>query len=487
MSDQATAWKKHIPVPVFDKNSEFIELYWTAWEQAHAHLKEGSGLPQSPYVDEAFWDDSIWIWDTCFMALFCKYSPLEFPGVESLKNFYVPLHTQLYVPGTFPLNIQHPDNPPLFAWAEYDNYLFTNNNDHIVNLLTTTQYLQKHFEWLEAIVPGWRFESMAEIRKQSAPVTMRKAANGYYWAGAQSGMDNTPRKGGFWIDALAQQGLSALYIARLAERIEHKNIAGEWEAKFNAIKNIINNYYWDEHDGIYYDVDPETHARLKVKTPASYWPMFAEMCSPDQASKMVKHITDPDVFGGERPWVTVARNDPAFTKPDGNYWRGAIWLPTAYMGTKALEKYGYYDEADKAAEKLLMHMIRTYREYEPHIIWECYSPTRDAPATDGKERVRPNFCGWSALGPISLFIENVLGFHMVDAQKKCITWRIHQPGRHGIANLHFGDIVTDIIYNDENGCVAVKSNAPYALVINGSRHDIKSGLNAIELGANVIA
>ena len=38
-------------------------------------------------MDEAFRDDTIWIWGTCFMTLFCKYAPAEFPGVESLNNF----------------------------------------------------------------------------------------------------------------------------------------------------------------------------------------------------------------------------------------------------------------------------------------------------------------------------------------------------------------------------------------------------------------
>ena len=478
---QVESWKQQIPQPVFDKNPELVELYWKAWELAHKNLKEDAGLSQSPYIDEALWDDTIWIWDTCFMVLFCKYAPQAFPGVESLNNFYVPFHDRSYKAGTFPLNIQHPDNPPLFAWAEHDNFLFTNDRTHILTLLTRTQYLQKHFEWFDALTPGWRFESNAAIRKRSAPVAIKKVAHGYYWGGVQSGMDNTPRKRGLWLDAIAQQGLSALYISRLAKKIGKARIAREWEAKYKAIKATVNRYYWDERDGIYYDIDPETHKRLRVKTPASYWPMFAEMCSPSQAAKMVRHIRRPDTFGGDRPWVSVARNDPAFTPPDGAYWRGAIWLPTAYMGMKALEKYGYYKEANATATKLLLQMLRTYTSYEPQTIWECYSPTRDTPASfkDQKKRVRHDFCGWSALGPISLLIENVLGFHAIDAQKKHVEWRLYQKGRHGINNLHYGAIVTDIIY-DGKASIAVTSNAPYTLVINGTHYAIKTGLNTIK-------
>ena len=63
-------------------------LYNKAWELAFMHIKDVPGMPQNPYMDEAFCDTQVWIWDTCFMTLFCKYANRVFPGVESLKNFY---------------------------------------------------------------------------------------------------------------------------------------------------------------------------------------------------------------------------------------------------------------------------------------------------------------------------------------------------------------------------------------------------------------
>jgi hypothetical protein len=93
--------------------------------------------------------------------------------------------------------------------------------------------------------------------------------------------------------------------------------------------------------------------------------------------------------------------------------------------------------------------------------------------------VRPDFCGWSALGPISLFIENVLGFYDVDAPNATVRWNLHQTCRHGIKDLSFGDIVTDIIYED--GIVTVNSNKPYTLYINGQSYSVRRGETVIEL------
>ena len=124
-------------------------------------------------------------------------------------------------------------------------------------------------------------------------------------------------------------------------------------------------------------------------------------------------------------------------------------------------------------------MLATYNEYEPHTIWECYSPTKPMPATvpahDGENIVRPDFCGWSALGPISIYIEYVLGFHTINAFENRVEWEMPTcfKGNIGVKNLRFGDVVTDII-SDGKTC-AVKSNAPYTLAVCGKEYAIGEG------------
>jgi hypothetical protein len=150
---------------------------------------------------------------------------------------------------------------------------------------------------------------------------------------------------------------------------------------------------------------------------------------------------------------------------------------------KGIDKYGYFEKAREASEKIIGHMIRTYREYEPHTIWECYSPEYASPGMNphNTELSRPNFCGWSALGPISLYIEYVLGFHKVDAFEKRVEWIIPKDisGCVGIKNLRFGDVVTDIVA--ENGVCRVSTNVSYTLVINGREQNVSAGENIITL------
>lgn len=467
-----------IPSPVFDARPEYVDLYWTAWEQAKAHIKYQPGLVQPLYMDEGFRDDAIWIWDSEFMVLFCKYAPDLFPGIQTLDNFYYTLHEN----AGSSLSVQHPDNPPFFAWVESDYYKFTADKAHIKELITKKRFLQKHFEFFNTINHDTQFPF--PISRDGVRIEYKGI--GYNWNRWQSGMDNTPRVKEmplFWIDAISQQALSALYISRLARIAGDKATEEEYKSKYEDLKEKVNKYYWDDADGCYYDIRENDLSKTHILTPASFWPMLAEIPSREQADAMVRFALQENKLGGAIPWTSLSRDDEDFD-PDGNYWRGSLWLPTAYMGIKALEKYGYFAQADKSAQAILEHMWRTFSEYEPHTIWECYNPSKPAPASkktgsgSSVKEVKPDFCGWSALGPISLFIENVLGFYDVDATAKAVRWNLHQRCRHGIEKLSFGEITTDIIYDD--GVVTVKSNKPYTLYINDKEYKIRKGNNLIE-------
>ncbi len=500
-------WKEYIPIPIYESHPEYNELYIKAWELAFAHIKHIDGMPQTPYMDEAFCATQIWIWDTCFMSLFCKYAQDVFPGVESLNNFYEVLYNNKTLPAVIPpdnepswtyatpgvpfnIKVHIADNPPLFAWAEYSNALFRGDTEYIKELLYERKVLQKHYEWIESLKES---VTLPNVRGKTYLIAEK---NGYRWEGGRSGMDNTPRgrKGEraekerpnnpdmLWIDAICQQALCADIIGKLYALAGDAYNTELWEKRFEEKKKIVNTLYWDNKDEFYYDIDVNTKAFYKVMTTASFWTLTAGIATEKQAEALAKKISDENTFGGCVPLLSLARNDSDYS-PNGNYWRGSLWMPTAYASLYGLMRYGFYDEARDASEKILKHMYNTYKQYEPHTIWECYAPEKCEPATDakGEEIVRPDFCGWSALGPISLYIEAILGFHTVNAFDKVVEWAKpdNVNGEIGIKNLRFGDIVTDIIANG-NYC-AVLSNAEYTLKVNGNEHFIRCGENKITL------
>ena len=493
-------WEKYLPRPVCEAHPEYNEFYTKAWELAHTHVRDIPGMPQNPYMDEAFCDTQVWIWDTCFMSLFCKFAQETFPGVETFNNFYevlyggnplpeiVPTEDEPWWTGATPgvptnIKVHIADNPPLFAWAEHENALIHGDVEYIKELLYNSRALQRHYEWVDSL------RSSVKLNGVLLPTHLENKDIGYTWEGGSSGMDNTPRgresipskerpnnPNMLWLDAICQQALSARMIAKLFAIVGDTDGEAEWNARFEEKKKIINDLYWDDEDNFYYDIDSRDRHLYKVMTSASFWTMTAEVAPTERARELVKRLGEPETLGGELPLLSLARNDGDF-KATGKYWRGSLWLPVAYAALKGLSTYGYHTEAHEAGYKIFKHMLATYREYEPHTIWECYSPTAHRPATqtDDVTVVRPDFCGWSALGPISVYIENVLGFHTVNAFERLVEWEKPSDlgAEIGIRNLRFGNVVTDIVANKNK--ISVSSNEPYMLKISGRAFEIKAG------------
>lgn len=503
----AQDWKNYVPIPVCEQFPEYEELYWKAWELARAHVKSINGMPQTPYMDEAFCDTQIWIWDTCFMSLFCKYAQEVFPGIESLSNFYNVLYGKESLPKILPtekepkwtgavtavpfgIEIHIADNPPLFAWAEYENAVIRGDYDYIKELLYRKQVLQKHYDWVENLSEKSRLKG---VHSQTYLICTEK---GYKWEGGRSGMDNTPRgrlgaranaerpssPDMLWIDAICQQALTAKKLAELFEIVGDGENRNAWHENYLQKRKLINELYWDSADNFYYDIDCNTEEFYKVKTIASYWALIAKIPSAEQAEFMAKYAADPNHFGGDVPLVSLSRSDADYS-PQGNYWRGSMWLPTAYAALKGLCEYGYHELARESALKILNHMLLTYKEYEPHTIWEAYAPCDHSPATNesGTQTVRPDFCGWSALGPISAYIECVLGFYKINAFENVVFWDMPScfDGKIGIKNLRFGNVITDIVSDGKE--ITVRSDSRYVLNVNGRVFNVESGMSKFVL------
>lgn len=502
-----TDWKKDIPIVIDDEHPEYVELYNATWEIVTRHVKNVAGMPQTPYMDEGFCDTDIWIWDSCFMSLFCKYAPKSFPGIETLNNFYEVLYGNavypMVIPGDVPewtgaikgkpikLVLHIADNPPLFAWVEYSYAMMTGDVEHVKTLLSK-EYLQKHYHWLNTLM------KQVQLPQVRCITHWRRHEKGFFWEGGRSGMDNTPRgKLGetepndrpnnpnmLWVDAISQQCLSALYIAKLYSLVGDVVKENEWLFEHSILKDMINKHYWDAKDKFYYDIDARNGEFMKVITPAPFWAMLALVPDAKQAKDMLTYIKSTELLGGRIPWVSLARNDADFDAETGNYWRGALWLPAAYMGLKGITQYGMLEQAYSDSDKIIRHMYNTWKSYTPHTIWECYAPNSPTPARscdEGKRIVRPDFCGWSALGPIALYIENNIGLYEADAFNNTLKWHISpkKKGRFGVKNYCFGNITCSLIYHD--GVCKVSSNNIFKLIVNSQEFKINKGENLIKI------
>jgi len=191
-------------------------------------------------------------------------------------------------------------------------------------------------------------------------------------SGGESGMDNSPRFDGGTefaaVDFSAFAANEALALAEIAGLLGKADEAQAWQARHERLAAAIQSTLWCEEDGIYYDRTPGGDF-VRIKTCASFVPLFAGLASDEQARRLVEHLADPAQFWSAFPVPSVALDEPTFCD---DMWRGPTWLNYDFLIIQGLRRYGYGDLADELRERCLDQVTQWYgRE---GTIFEFYDP-----------------------------------------------------------------------------------------------------------------
>lgn len=422
-------------LPLYGAKPAWEQLYAAAWATAVGNLKTPARKDWKQQMTCMPSVERIWAWDSCFMTFYAAYGNGVVPVMNNLDNLYSVQREDGFIGMAYSeageLSFGERINPPLFAWAEARYWQSTGDASRLERVLPR---LVAFYRWIEA---------------------NRRYQSGLYWfedAGS-TGMDNAPRSsyaspalngdGICHIDLACQQALAAEQIALIAEAVGQADLKDVFSEAYAGLKTTINRYHWDEKTGFYYDLfsrsSPELrHNFLNHKTAASFWPLVAGICNAEQAERLVAHLTNPTEFWTSHPVATLSQDDPNYD-PTGGFWLGGVWAPINYMVAKGLERYGYDAIARELAVAHLDAMSQVLADPAYGSIYEAYAPEGVAPArhSDGRQ-VRSEFVGWSGLGPIAMFVENILGIRR-DTLARRIVWDHATVEPHGIDNLALGE------------------------------------------------
>ena len=219
-----------------------------------------------------------------------------------------------------------------------------------------------------------------------------------FWDGSDhSGMDNQFRRLGYHntreyegvdLNCYLVRELEAM--AEIAVAIGRDEEAAAFIAHAEELKFKINEVFWDEEDGFYYDRSEKTGELNRIKSVAGFIPLWIGAASPERAERLVKeHLLNPHEFWTNYPVATWAKTEPDYRQEKaGNEstWLGSTWIPTNYMVFRGLLRYGYTDIAAELADKTFELVVSEVdlREY--------YNGE-----TGAGQGLSP-FWGWSGLG-----------------------------------------------------------------------------------------
>jgi neutral trehalase len=249
--------------------------------------------------------------------------------------------------------------PPLLAWGALKYY--EREKDEAF-LETVHPKLEKYLKW----------NTLNRLDPVTGLYCWHVNTNSENCRADESGMDNSPRFDDvssmdcldfscFMLnEAEAMSGICAV----LKNRDEKL-----WRETADQLKKRINEYLWDEEDGYYYDRLPAGGTFHKVKSVASFLPLFVGACTEETASILSEKLKDEKTFSTYLPLPSVARNDENFSL---DMWRGAVWVNYNYMISAGLKRYGYTEQAEAIIRATVNEISRFY--HTDGVIYEMYDP-----------------------------------------------------------------------------------------------------------------
>lgn len=349
------------------------------------------------------WFNGFWAWDSWkHAAAIANYNPeLAKNQIRALFDYQEPngfIPDCIYRDHLIEQNNYRNTKSPLAAWAVWKT--FEKSKDK--------KFLAEMYPKLKAYHNWWYKErdhdqdGLCEFGSTDGTLIAAK------W---ESGMDNAVRfdnstilknsEGAYSINRESVDLNSFLYaekqfLSNIASVLSLSKEAQTLKKEAILLKGQIQNQFWDQETAWFYDSTIDGTTLLKDMGCEGYLPIWAEVATPTQVKMAKENMMNPAIFNTFVPLPTLAANHPKF-KPEGGYWRGPIWLDQSYFGIEGLYDYGYTNEADELAHKLIHNAEGVLQAGEP--IRENYQPLT------GKGLESLNF-SWSAAHYLMLLLKD---------------------------------------------------------------------------------
>lgn len=140
--------------------------------------------------------------------------------------------------------------------------------------------------------------------------------------------------------------------------------ASYWNIKSVERKKAVNAYLWNAAQGLYFDYNLETKKQSSFIAATTLTPLWANMCSKQQAEKLVKKaIPLLKEKGGIAGCTKESRGKISVDRPQRQWDYPFGWAPHQMLIWKGLLNYGYDTEAQELIYRWLFMMIKNAVDY----------------------------------------------------------------------------------------------------------------------------
>ncbi|KAK6460274.1 neutral trehalase [Scheffersomyces coipomensis] len=155
-------------------------------------------------------------------------------------------------------------------------------------------------------------------------------------------------------------------------------VSENWIEKARQRRANVDKYLWNGDDSIYYDYNIKTKTQNKYESATTFWPLWSELSTQQQADKMVSNtLYKLEEFGGLAAGTETSRGDINLHRPSRQWDYPYGWAPQQILAWIGLSNYGYHGTARRLAYRWLFMMTRAFVDYNGVVV-EKYNVTKGA-------------------------------------------------------------------------------------------------------------
>ncbi|KAL7310394.1 alpha,alpha-trehalase nth1 [Mucor circinelloides] len=140
--------------------------------------------------------------------------------------------------------------------------------------------------------------------------------------------------------------------------------ASVWRQRAQLRRSRIDRYLWNEELGMYFDYDTQTEQQITYETVTTFWAMWAQCASQEQAEKMARHALPKfEVMGGLVSGTVESRGVISLDRPNRQWDFPFGWSPHQILAWRGFENYGMIDIQQRLVYRWLYIITKSFVDF----------------------------------------------------------------------------------------------------------------------------
>ena len=155
----------------------------------------------------------------------------------------------------------------------------------------------------------------------------------------------------------------------------HSEVSSTWDRRAKKRRLLIDKLLWNESRGMYFDYNTKTFKQETYVSATTFWPLWAGLSKPSQASKVVDAALPLlEAWGGLAGSDRDSKGVISLNRPNRQWDFPYGWAPHQIMAWVGLLRYNHEEEAQRLTYKWLHMVLQSFYEYNGMVV-EKYDVT----------------------------------------------------------------------------------------------------------------